>query len=361
VLNRAAAAFAVLSLVLLGAQIAGAGDVTQKDRTGDVSAKGLTKAERDAIDIVSMRVIGQEGLGVFVTATFKGNFAQLFGRGHLKNAVAVLVLHPKPGKGDPAGVVTEGAGKGERDLRVSRSEVVATVRQGRELTFLLAGGGFLNLATVEVKVVTETTSSTARTITQNAPPTLDAKRWKKLLKAAGRDAAAATALAADLSCDDLKSLRAAIDRKIEVVKRIGLSPTRLANFMSFRDAVDALIAQRCGQSGLGANFTWRTFSTREVAGSGSFTGPAGNVTAVRVTVPDAGSTDRRITNFLCPSQLPQPLVSGDTITCSGGTLAVGQSFTLNLQTSPDPTTGMGGQLFGELNGSFSGPFPIGGP
>jgi hypothetical protein len=368
VLKRAAAALAVSSLVLLGAQIAGAGDVTQKDRAGEVSAKGLTKAERDAIDIVSLRVVGQEGLGVFVTATFKGSFEKLFGRGHLKNAVAVMVLHPKPGKGEPAGIVTQGAGKTEQDLRVSRSELVATVRKGRELTFALAGGGFSNVDRVEVKVITDETSSSARTTAQaSPPPTVSATRWRKLLKTAGRDAAVATALAADLSCDELQDLRKAIERRIATVNTLRpINQTRLTNFTSFRAGVDVLIGQRCGQTPTaavtGAEFTWRPFSSREVAGSGRFKGRAGTqINAIRVILPPDGSTQRVITNFLCPSQFRAVTVNLNEIVCQDGTLVVDEPFNMNLQVNPPPVPGMGGQLFARVGSTSHGPFPMNGP
>jgi hypothetical protein len=367
VLKRAAAALAVSSLVLLGAQIAGAGDVTQKDRAGDVSAKGLTKAERDAIDIVSVRVVGQEGLGVFVTATFRGDFEKWFGRGHLKNAVAVMVLHPKPGKGEPAGIVTEGAGKGERDLRQSRSETVATVRKGRELTFALVGGGFSNVDKVEVKVITDEKSASARVTAQSSPPPLSRARWGKLLKQAGRDAAIATALAADLECDDLQSLRKAIERRIATVNTIRpVNQTRLANFTSFRDAVDVLIGQKCGQTPTaavtGTDFTWRPFSSNEVAGRGTLKGRAGTqVTALRVSVPPSGSTPRTITNYLCPSQFRAATVTLNEIVCQDGVLGIDEPFNLNLQVNPPPAPGMGGQLFARVGSTSHGPFPFSGP
>ena len=85
------------------------------------------------------------------------------------------------------------------------------------------------------------------------------------------------------------------------------------------------------------------------------------MTAVRVVVPPAGSTARTISNFRCPSQFPTPAVTGDTIICSGGALPVGETFSLNLQTFPVPTPGMGGELFGQIAGDFAGPFTITGP
>ena len=59
-----------------------AADITGSDAAGDVKGKGLTAAERAALDVVSVRWWVRPGLGVFVTATFRGNFEQRVGRGH---------------------------------------------------------------------------------------------------------------------------------------------------------------------------------------------------------------------------------------------------------------------------------------
>ncbi len=359
-LKRGLFSLLLCSLLLIGTHSAGAGDVAGKDAGGDVSAKGLTKAERDAIDIVSVRAVGEENLGLLVTVTFKGNFEQLIGRGHLKNGLVALVLRPKTTAQLPAGLVNEGAV--DTDLRRTRSEVVGAVRDGRELTFFVAGGGYSNVQTVEVRAFANL--SAAPRSTADAPPTLSDPRWSAVLSKRPADIGQLTAQAEQLSCDELKALLAALDERIadlDAKRNAKAKKKKRANAQRFRDSVAALIAERCKENTLGATFAWHTFSPNEVAGTGSFTGPPGNLTAIRVIVPDAGSTDRRITNFLCPSQLPRPIVSGDTITCGGGTLAVGQPFTVNLQTFPVPNPGMGGQLFAELNGSFEGPFQITGP
>ena len=105
------ALLAITGIFVLGAASASghsgrpAGSVTGSDLAGDVTTQGLTAAERDAIDIVSIKAIGKEGLGVVVTVTFKGNFTGLIGRGHLKDAAAALVLRGKA-EGSWAGVVT---------------------------------------------------------------------------------------------------------------------------------------------------------------------------------------------------------------------------------------------------------------
>jgi hypothetical protein len=109
---------------------------------------------------------------------------------------------------------------------------------------------------------------------------------------------------------------------------------------------------------------WQFFDATEVQGRGSFSqSPAGPaLDEVKVVVPGG----RTIINELCPTQLPDPAIAttttaSDTLICSGGTLAVGDTFQLNVQTSPNPSSGMGGQLFGHQNGGFAGPFSISGP
>jgi len=126
-----------------------------------------------------------------------------------------------------------------------------------------------------------------------------------------------------------------------------------------------------GPGPLGASFGWSLVDPTEVIGRGSFVAPAagppgGPLGAVRVIVPGPGGTPRQITNTLCPSQLPTATVSSttnpnDTLTCSGGSLPVGQPFSLNVQTNPVPTPGLGGQLFGQRDGTWQGPFTIIGP
>lgn len=138
---------------------------------------------------------------------------------------------------------------------------------------------------------------------------------------------------------------------------------------------------RMKTTSLTADGLWSVFDPTEVRLAGRFSVLTGAprsqpvahaadasspIDAVKVVVPPAGSTPRQITNTLCPSQLPHATVStttstNDTLTCDGGTLPVGQSFQLNVQTNPPPSSGMGGQLFGRQDGTFQGPFQITGP
>jgi hypothetical protein len=90
------------------------------------------------------------------------------------------------------------------------------------------------------------------------------------------------------------------------------------------------------------------------------------VDAIKVVLPPAGTTARAVTNYICPTQLPGATITttshpNDTLMCSGGSLAIGQQFTLNVQTLPVPASGMGGQLIVRQDGAYLSPFPISGP
>ncbi|HXR28390.1 MAG TPA: hypothetical protein VN772_02345 [Solirubrobacteraceae bacterium] len=99
------------------------------------------------------------------------------------------------------------------------------------------------------------------------------------------------------------------------------------------------------------------------AGSSDSTNP---IDAIKVVLPPAGSTPRTVTNDICPAQLPTATIAttntaNDTLMCSGGSLPLGAQFTLNVQTQPVPSSGMGGQLLAHQDGSYLAPFPITGP
>jgi hypothetical protein len=90
------------------------------------------------------------------------------------------------------------------------------------------------------------------------------------------------------------------------------------------------------------------------------------VDAIKVVLPPAGSTPRKVTNDICPAQLPSAAITttttaSDTLMCSGGSLALGQQFSLNVQSSPAPSAGMGGQLVVHQDGAYLAPFSFGGP
>jgi hypothetical protein len=95
--------------------------------------------------------------------------------------------------------------------------------------------------------------------------------------------------------------------------------------------------------------------------------PAGTpIEALEFVVPPAGSAPRQITNEICPSSLPSFSITttntpNDTLLCEGGSLPVGQAFQMKVHTVPNPTAGMGGQVYARRAGVLEGPFPASGP
>jgi hypothetical protein len=206
-------------LAIVGASVlctvALAGDVTGADSSGDVKAPGLTAAERAAIDIVRVQAVGQANLGVVVTATFRGNFEQLVGHGHLKTAAAALVLVPKPGAGAPAGVLTQGPDDGTV-LRQTRTTDVGAVRDGRTVTFYVVGTGYENVAGVEVRTVAKVPPS-GRALAAD-PPDVSSSEWAYLLHSQS-DRAAVAAQVNDLTCPQLDALRSSLEARLAKIER----------------------------------------------------------------------------------------------------------------------------------------------
>lgn len=145
------------------------------------------------------------------------------------------------------------------------------------------------------------------------------------------------------------------------------------------DEVDDIIEEECGPPPqvvflLEAFVQFTFFGPGEVRASDAYfmrrqISPAQTtspITAIRVVLPPDGSTSRQVTNYLCPSQLPTAAVEttnapNDTLVCGGGSLALEERFSVNIRMNPPPTAGMGGQLFGQQDGSFKGPFAVSGP
>jgi hypothetical protein len=331
---------------------------------GQAKLPPLTAAEKAAMTITSVDVKAADNLGVFVTATFKGNFQAAMGKGHLAHAAAALLLLPKPGKALSAGLVTVGAGKIGKLYRQTKSTNVGSFRNGNKLTFFVLGPGFANVQSV----VAETVQSVAglgpplstSAVATDVPPFSGPRQWDKFVTLNPIDKRVQTADVSGLSCPQLQALLASINDDFrDPYFPANVSGEVTVALQAFKQTVTGLLA-KCPPPApaLAATFAWSFFSSNEVAGTGQFTGPATTLSSVRVVLP-AGFA---ITNHLCPGQLPIASISGGTISCGGGTLSTGQTFTLNVQTSPFPTPGMGGELFGvEGNGTTDGPFTITGP
>jgi len=128
---------------------------------------------------------------------------------------------------------------------------------------------------------------------------------------------------------------------------------------------------------LGFTGMWSFEGTAEVKLVGMFTGiytgsgspPPTSTTpmeAIKIMLPPAGSLGRTVSNEICPSQLPMAAVittktNDDTLMCSGGALPLNQTFSVNVETLPPPSLGMGGVLSAEQNGTWTTPFTFTGP
>lgn len=312
-----------------------------------------------------------------------------------------------------------------KDWRTTRSRIVGVIRDGRELTFFISGPGFDAVSSIEIKAFARPPRARrgARSAGHVEIPPREFFTSLAEEKAKAVDKALVRRAPGSLSCDELKRIKRDIqgwtsnlearekkarelskaaaedaenartdpvfngfpEQRERVIKSYKSAERKwdsagdkyiieLADLAVLAEEVDKLIAEKCGAGKtLGAVFNWQNFGEGEVKGSGRFSvqgGQAADVNspldAVSVVIPPSGSTPRRITNQLCPSQLPNPAVStttnpNDTLTCSGGSLAVGADFTLNVRTSPAPSNGMGGHLYGRQDGAVKGPFSITGP
>jgi len=125
---------------------------------------------------------------------------------------------------------------------------------------------------------------------------------------------------------------------------------------------------------IGFSGQWTFVEANEVKLAASFTWSGVNpafdtsypVDAIKLTVPPLGTVPRYIDNYICPTQLPTATIlsttnSNDTLMCAGGTLPINQPFTLNVQTYPAPTSGMGASIIAQQGGNYLNPFSISGP
>jgi hypothetical protein len=90
------------------------------------------------------------------------------------------------------------------------------------------------------------------------------------------------------------------------------------------------------------------------------------IDALEFVVPPKGSAPRQITNEICPASLPSFSITtthtqNDTLVCQGGSLPVGTAFQMKVHTVPNPSAGMGGQVYARRAGVLEGPFPASGP
>ena len=198
----------VFLCALLVTSVASAGTITGPGRLGPVKAKGLTAAEGKAIEIASVRVTGVEGVGVFVTATFRGNIEQMLGRGHLTTGLVALILRPKDASFKTADLATTGAGAIGQTLAKTHSTDVGVLRDARRITFFIGGPGFGNVGKVQVKAFAAAPAPGSRS-TQGSGVTPE--KWEAIETDVAADEALLTAPSPDTSCTELKTMGAAVE------------------------------------------------------------------------------------------------------------------------------------------------------
>src|SRR5262245_41264938 len=368
-MRRSVVAFAVFAALLVGVVTASAGDGTGMDRIGTSKAPTLTKAERDALDIVSVHVVGEEGLGMMAVVTFRGNIQKALGRGHLKQGLVAMILRPKSAGQNPAALVTRGVTI-DAVLRKTRSEQVGAVRNGRTIVFFVGGPGYSNVARVELRTFANVPLASARR-TSAGPPTLSEEEFKNISTLDSLDKLITLADSKQLTCEQLEQLNRGALFYIQALTKADfnenidpLTDKELAPLRDFQVAIKTRLDDQCKNTPKTpeAEFAWSFFGTskNEVTGKGFFDELSGRkVVSITIRVPD-----HDIDAALCPPQLPKlTFVARDTIRCGGeGGLAERIEFTANVRTSPDPEKFMGGQLTAKLNdGTAIGPISISGP
>lgn len=388
----------------------------------------LTGKERRALDVASVQVSGKNDLGLVVDVLFKGNVERLIGRGHLKRAAIALVLEPKSRRAKSAVIVTQGSARTQRVRRRTRSNKAGAIRTGRSVKFFIQGGGFGDVKAVKVRALPRAPRAAKGAVAagesgDGVEEMTEGEAEEISVDVLAADAIVAILIAAridpdDLDCDELEDLgddlEAAINRARDIYDALQAAEEELTQdiqqaegmdraaleealrqvratrtlvffaagvLRALLDEVDAILDEECGPPNgtvfmLEAVMAFRNFGPGEVYAPDSYfrrrqvqpaqAGSTSPINAIKVVLPPDGSTNRQVTNFLCPSQLPTGAVettsaSNDTLVCGGGALALEERFTLNIRMSPPPTTGMGGQLFGQQDGSFKGPFAITGP
>ena len=366
-------------------------DVTKRDRAGEVKLRGLTAKERSALDLTEIRGASNTR-GVIVTATLRGNLDKVLGRGHLKNAAVALILTPRARRESPHVVVVSGAGNRRRVASdLPRSTPYAAVVDGRELTFVALGVDPSNLKSLEVATVPALGSGSRRASAAGAASGLFARLERSFstdyIMLRSLETARIREPLGAKDCRDLFFLRGSLaiftgsrrGGRIAEAVRVALAAEKADVDEEIRrrpcipisvddpfsppppapvsEAVDVTAHTEWvffqGVPELKVTVTIRPRAASKVRAAAS----DNPVDAVKFTVPGG----RQVTNSKCPAPLPTGEVSGSTLTCSGGSLPLGQSYEAFMQTSPQPEHGMGADVSVRQDGQLTPPAKAPGP
>jgi hypothetical protein len=353
-------------------------DVTKQDRAGDVDARGLKAGDRKALDIAAVDAVPHR-FGLTVTTTMRGDAEGRLGEGKLQRAVLALVLFPENRKAKPKVLAV-----GEDDANASnlpRSTGHAAVVDGREATFVVSGVDTKSLRRLEVVSLSNGTRPGG-----DKPNIRRIRRDLGLKNTADLIALKVTAallfdpaVLEELSCAELEKRREKLVKVALLLTALNqTTPSRLVELAlsvvaGEVDAIDEEAESRPCRLALTAEGGLRYVDGfpgefrldvifRETNARNSFRAASANpVDAVRIVV-----SGRQVTNFICSGPLPVGEISttssqNDTLTCSGGSLPLGENYFMNVQTNPPPSDGMGAQVSARQDGSFVGPFSLAGP
>jgi hypothetical protein len=374
----------MMALIALALPAAASADVTKEDRSGDATARGLKAKDRRALDIVQVDA-ATNTFGLLVTATMRGNTENRVGSGKLRRGAIALVLRPEDRDAAPRILAVGDDDATASNLPAANAE--AAVVEGREVTFVIDGVDASQYRRIEIVTLSTTKRRRARgagTVPLALPPVRRAIDRNQMLDTLALVVTAALiqdrTYLEDLTCDELDERALILEGLVLLFSAIQQeNPSRAVQRVLDKLAdelryIDEEFEERpcfiplslTGQLGYVAAFPGEiraemAFAEAERPARGGFRAASTSpIDAVRLIVP------RQVTNFLCSQPLPNPEISttnspNDTLTCSGGSLPLGQQYSMNVQTNPPPSDGMGATVFARQDGKFVGPLALGGP
>ena len=242
----------LVAALMVSAGLADAGARPRPDLL-TVGSVALTAPERDAITIRSSSVVADQGFGLVVTVTVRGDIERYLGQGDLERGSLMLILIPRSRRRAPAGIVDEGGGfapepfpvldrsgkhitikggsvdafKPEQVLRVGLGGQATVIRSGNHVVFNIPGGEVQQSGRIEVELF-------ARSPVGPGQPGM--RTWRKLLRARPAGLVSQNVDPTPPSCDQLTALRTQI---LDVLVR-GLEPERRLQQQAEANLVEAV-------------------------------------------------------------------------------------------------------------------------
>ena len=109
----------------------------KRDPRGDMRVPGLTKAERSAMDITRISTL-YDGAGLLIVdVRVAGNINGLMGRGHLRRALAGIMIQPRRGRS--TAIVTTGSRRAARAGERGPADALLVDRDRNQIRFIATG------------------------------------------------------------------------------------------------------------------------------------------------------------------------------------------------------------------------------